>query len=471
MASRDRGRARPAVWAGALALIGSAGIATPAWGATGHGHNPPTQPRAGDHDGGSPGGNGQPSPGPQSSSEPQSSSTQRPPAGSAAGQGQGDAGRNGGPGSSTGQGDGGAATTSPTGEAGPPGNNGHIQIDEFNPDGGRGNDPHVTCGLSVSFFGFDGGFQTASITVTPWAPTGGGTPYRTTYQLTNQTRTSGDQPDGTDSIAWSALAGSFAGITPAHQGYHARVEVAVPYSNGSDTKTHMVWIRPCTAPGAAAAVQSSPAGVAAPTQSPTTAALPGVRAALCTAMASVNVSTLPAGAAPYFEAVESVLCSAATPVASPVSGNQASAEGRPAPTASVAGASVTGASVLGMSVSPASKPEALTTLAAPATQTGLQAQSVTATPVTVTAESLVARIAGAQSAGVSPAVEAARLVAAATPATPTLASAPVPAPRATAGGSSLPFTGADVAAEAAVGAALLGGGMAVRRATRRRRRR
>ena len=58
----------------------------------------------------------------------------------------------------------------------PAGNNGHIQIDEFQMDGGNGNDPHVGCGFSISFFGYDAGTRTASVTVTPWAPTQGGTP-------------------------------------------------------------------------------------------------------------------------------------------------------------------------------------------------------------------------------------------------------------------------------------------------------
>ncbi len=107
---------------------------------------------------------------------------------------------------------------------GPAGNDGHVQIDdEYQPDGATGNDPHVGCGLTVNFFGFDGGYQTASITVTSWAPTPGGSSYTTTYQLQNATWQSGSRFDGGDSIPWSALAPSFAGVAPAKQGYHVKV--------------------------------------------------------------------------------------------------------------------------------------------------------------------------------------------------------------------------------------------------------
>src|SRR5581483_12191793 len=64
-----------------------------------------------------------------------------------------------------------------TGGPAPAGNNGHIQIDEYAMDGGNGNDPHVGCGFSISFFGYDAGTRTATVSVTPWSPTAGGTPF------------------------------------------------------------------------------------------------------------------------------------------------------------------------------------------------------------------------------------------------------------------------------------------------------
>lgn len=129
----------------------------------------------------------------------------------------------------------------------PAGNNGHIQIDEFAMDGGNGNDPHVACGFSISFFGYDTGSRTATVSVTPWAPTAGGTPFHSgslTWDVSH--RTSGNQMDFNYPVPASTVAGMFSGVAPAKQGYHARIEVEVNGSQGSDDKHKMVWIAPCT---------------------------------------------------------------------------------------------------------------------------------------------------------------------------------------------------------------------------------
>jgi len=159
----------------------------------------------------------------------------------------------------------GNGTSVSAGGQAPVGNNGHIQIDEFQMDGGKGNDPHVACGFSVSFFGYDAGTQHATISVTPWAPTRGGVPLRLQTSWTTAVRTSGSQLDQNIPISAQALASTFAGVTPAKQGYHARVEVEATGSRGSDDKYHMVWIAPCS-PGASA---SASLGVSAGAQTNT----------------------------------------------------------------------------------------------------------------------------------------------------------------------------------------------------------
>ena len=149
----------------------------------------------------------------------------------------------------------------PSASQAPAGNNGHIQIDEYAMDGGNGNDPHVGCGFSVSFFGYDAGTRTAEVSVTPWAPTSGGTPFHSgtlTWQV-NQ-RTSGNQLDFNYPVSPATVASIFQGVTPAHQGYHARVEVEVSGSHGSDDKHKMVWISPCSKDaGGSTAPAASPA--------------------------------------------------------------------------------------------------------------------------------------------------------------------------------------------------------------------
>lgn len=166
------------------------------------------------------------------------------------------------PGSSHGQNNSpsGAATPTAGGQSGtgsvskagnaPPGNNGHIQIEELNgtaPDNEKGNDPHVSCaGFIVEFFGYDGGTQSAIIIVTPWAPTSGGHPVSIAVPSWNVvTRTGGDQLDTSYEITQADLASAFTGVGAAAQGYHARIEVEVTGSQGSDDKFHMVWIGTC----------------------------------------------------------------------------------------------------------------------------------------------------------------------------------------------------------------------------------
>ena|SRR5579864_6358667 len=55
----------------------------------------------------------------------------------------------------------------------PGGNNGTIKVDEFSMDPGQDNDPHVSCGLTLSFFGYDGGPQSGERSFIHFVWTGG----------------------------------------------------------------------------------------------------------------------------------------------------------------------------------------------------------------------------------------------------------------------------------------------------------
>lgn len=142
----------------------------------------------------------------------------------------------------------GAKGSTPAAKAGgdaPAGNNGSIKIDEYVMKGGNRNRPHVDCALSVSFFGYDRGTQSATITLTPWAPTRGGTPLRLATSWTTATRTGGNQFDKNVPISGAQVTRAFRGVTPAKQGFHARIDVTVTGSQGTDGKHKMVWISPC----------------------------------------------------------------------------------------------------------------------------------------------------------------------------------------------------------------------------------
>jgi hypothetical protein len=178
----------------------------------------------------------------------------------------------------------------------PPGNNGHVQIDEYDMDGGNGNDPHVACAFSVSFFGYDAGDQQATITVTPWAPTAGGTPFTRSATWHTDARTSGNQLDANVKIDPSAVADAFAGVAPAAQGWHAKVEVHVTGSQGADGKQKVIWITPCPEQATGTAGGSTGTNTPAPAPSPSTAPASGETSAGNQGAVLGESETAPSGA-------------------------------------------------------------------------------------------------------------------------------------------------------------------------------
>jgi hypothetical protein len=146
----------------------------------------------------------------------------------------------------------------------PPGNNGHIQIDGFVLDQGNNNDPMVGCGFAVDFFGYDAGTQNATITLTPQAPTSGGTPFTVSTSWTTATFTGGNQLDQTVLISAAQITAAFAGVAPAAQGFHAKLEVEVTGATGSDDKFHTIWMSGCSTPAAPPPPPPPPAPVTPP---------------------------------------------------------------------------------------------------------------------------------------------------------------------------------------------------------------
>jgi hypothetical protein len=162
-----------------------------------------------------------------------------------------------------------------TGANAPAGNNGTIKIDEFVMDEGHDNDPHVTCGFSVSFFGYDAGEQHATMRFEGWAPTGGGSATRSTSWTTSP-RTGGNQFDTNVTFTAADLAAVTSGATPhPKQGYHVKLTVHVTGARGADVKHKVFWLAPCaaTAPASASgsvapATHAKATATAAPTVTP-----------------------------------------------------------------------------------------------------------------------------------------------------------------------------------------------------------
>ncbi|HWE55586.1 MAG TPA: hypothetical protein VG435_08735 [Acidimicrobiales bacterium] len=199
-------------------------------------------------------------------------------------------------------------------------------MDEYSMDPGQDNDPHVDCGFSVSFFGYDGGPQSATIAVTPWAPTSGGRSYSTSTGWNVGTRTSGNQFDRNVQVSGADLASSLAGVTPQpKQGYHLRLEVEVTGSQGSDDKYKVFWMTPCaeassTSAGAGssaatpvgpAATSSSAAGIEA-----TTTSTPAANGAESATKSSARSASKSAASAPGTVASSAVPGSSAAVAAS-----------------------------------------------------------------------------------------------------------------------------------------------------------
>ncbi len=127
----------------------------------------------------------------------------------------------------------------------PAGNNGTIKIsgldteDTANP---HANDPHVSgCTLNVSFFGYDEGARTATVSFEAQAPTAG--------QLVSPL---GEQPVAFTGKGQGGVLDytepytlAFTGAPQQNQGYHVKVTVHADYSQGSDTKYKTVWVEGC----------------------------------------------------------------------------------------------------------------------------------------------------------------------------------------------------------------------------------
>jgi hypothetical protein len=138
----------------------------------------------------------------------------------------------------------------------PRGNNGTIKIDGVSYDAGVDNEPHPGCEFRVTFFGFDAG-QTADITMTGIAPTGGGTLLAEHGVPTSSDLAGGaaNDPDGATRIYTADDLGLTALTPHPKQGYHVKVTVDSLEASGG-AKQKVLWIAPC---------ESAPTGAVAQT--------------------------------------------------------------------------------------------------------------------------------------------------------------------------------------------------------------
>jgi hypothetical protein len=133
----------------------------------------------------------------------------------------------------------------------PPGNNGTVKIDRLAFDDHPNNQPHVGCTFQVDFYGFDQGAFDATVTFELHSPTRAGR----TMQVTSgdlspfigaDDASGGGSVAGLDASETYMLA--FSGAPHSQQGYHVKLTVNAPGSQGADTKHKVFWVEGCGDP-------------------------------------------------------------------------------------------------------------------------------------------------------------------------------------------------------------------------------
>jgi hypothetical protein len=151
----------------------------------------------------------------------------------------------------------------------PPGNNGTVKIAPVGEkDGTPDNNPHVGCTFQIEWYGFDEGADIwSTVEFAMHSPTThvdlSGTSPEKVFVGGDPATGAGTEtgPDGSQVYTLS-----FDGEPHAQQGYHVKLTVHTPYSQGSDEKHKVYWVEPCdegsevpeAAPGAAGGEQGPP---------------------------------------------------------------------------------------------------------------------------------------------------------------------------------------------------------------------
>jgi hypothetical protein len=128
----------------------------------------------------------------------------------------------------------------------PPGNNGTVKIDGVEWDIHPDNEPHVGCVFEVDFYGFDEGVGNAEVIFEAHPPTGHGTLDVKSVGIGQDDNSGGGSELGWDAKVEVDLTGALSAY-PIHaqQGYHVKMTVHAPGSQGADTKHKVFWVGPC----------------------------------------------------------------------------------------------------------------------------------------------------------------------------------------------------------------------------------
>jgi hypothetical protein len=139
----------------------------------------------------------------------------------------------------------------PTREPAPgdrPGNNGTVKIDTDPYDTHPNNEPHVTCAFEVDFYNYGEGDFWATVDLALHSPTSSGQTMAATTG-DDQVFIGEDLPGGgTDIDAEERYRLDFTGAPHPKQGYHVKLTIDAPFSQGARVKHKVFWVEPCPAP-------------------------------------------------------------------------------------------------------------------------------------------------------------------------------------------------------------------------------
>ena len=120
-----------------------------------------------------------------------------------------------------------------------------MKIDDAPFDSQPGNEPHVTCAFQDDFYNYGAGDYWAEVQFALNTPTRSGLSMTTTG---SEAPWIGEDPPGggTDVDAQKTYQLAFTGSPHPKQGYHVKLTIYAPHSQGADTKHKVFWVRPCS---------------------------------------------------------------------------------------------------------------------------------------------------------------------------------------------------------------------------------
>jgi hypothetical protein len=131
----------------------------------------------------------------------------------------------------------------------PLGNNGTVKVDRVEFDRHPNNEPHVGCTFEIDFYGFDAGVGNAEAIFEAHPPTGHGVLVTKSVDIGHDDNSGGGSEAGWDASVEVDLSDALRGYAPhPQQGYHVKLTVHAPGSQGADTKHKVFWVGPCDPP-------------------------------------------------------------------------------------------------------------------------------------------------------------------------------------------------------------------------------